>query len=194
MHWGWSAGYMFAYIAGDVDDDGNNVPETGFEFAPVADKYLTDVSLTTSGTVSGNDIDIDVWVNFKSWLKNMNLATVGFSHGSTTPNNTFMNNIVPENVFTVTAPMSVNDYTDNVAVTAYPNPFKGKMNINYDFAGHEQIDFYVMNLSGQLINEQLNVDHSGEISFQHDEEEILIYYFKNESGEILYTEKVQSVK
>lgn len=116
MHWGWASGYRFLVLDGMVDTDNDNIPDTGFEMHVVGDEYLRNVSVTTSGDLNGNNLDIYIIVDYSGWVETLDLATVGSLHGGGPTIEEVMNNTNDYNVFT--APLNV-DVATNVEAASY---------------------------------------------------------------------------
>lgn len=111
MHWGWTAGYRFLVIEGEVDSDDDGTPDKSFQFHVVADdSYLTSVSaINTSGTANGSDLDVNIDVNIADWVYNVNLITAGLNHGAFPVNGTVMNNTNTYTVFSSNIGLSITD-------------------------------------------------------------------------------------
>lgn len=189
MHWGWASGYMFAFMAGSVDTDNDNVVDTYFEIAPLGDQYFTNVSVTVNGVNNGNDVDINVYVNYSAWLDEIKLDLVGISHGSGAPCTALMNNTVPENVFTASAPVGVQEFNLSDDIHVYPNPVVDVAAIKYNLEAFENLSFEVYEISGKLVYQENNLNPTGSIEFTPSSSGSYVYNFLSD-GKVIHTDKL----
>ncbi len=161
MDWNWPDGYFFWTISGKVDDNGDGTPNKSFEFHGIGDHLLVDVNSFSSLNVSGGTISLDIYVNIADWVKNFNLATVGFAHDGGAKNQTLRDNTNDETVFTLDAPLGLStieveenkiwtDYTVAYAPTVY-----------YDLATNNRVDIQVYDMSGKMVLEATDQNSDG---------------------------------
>ena len=98
MDWGWPSGYFFIVLDGKIDDNGDGVPNKMFQLRSLGDQMLRNVDVDVNSSNNGT-VDINLDVNVEGWIKNLNLATVGFDHSSSSNNTTVCNNTNTYNVF-----------------------------------------------------------------------------------------------
>jgi hypothetical protein len=160
-HWGWSSGYRFLMIEGQVDTDNDNVPDTQFEIHAVGDHYLTAVSVTTGGTINGSDITIDVNVNIADWLRNSDLSTVGASHGSGTHETNTINNTVPETVFTMSSPNSIDESNIENGSISIDCSMPYAPTINFQFPKATSTDLSITDINGRVVMTESGLRNEG---------------------------------
>lgn len=124
MHWGWTAGYTFFLMDGMADADGDSTPEVEFQLHCLGDENAQLVTTPTAATVySDGTREIVEIVNIDQWIKNLDLTTIGFQHGSTGVNASIMQNISLYPVFVAPANLNVTEvktYNGNVSFSTDP--------------------------------------------------------------------------
>lgn len=107
MHWGWSGGYMFAVVEGIVDLDKDGVFDEWFDLMPVGDDYYRLISLPTDDAIISGVLDIMIDVNIDKWMMDIAVDKMGFNHGVTSYNLSFVDNIKTFQVFSTSTWVSV---------------------------------------------------------------------------------------
>ncbi len=74
MHWGWSAGYRFMAIEGKVDNNGDGVPESDFEFHSLGDVLYKTVELTGVETAENGALHLPSRWTMCETFKNMTMS------------------------------------------------------------------------------------------------------------------------
>lgn len=154
MHWGWSAGYRFVVIEGNIDSDGDNQVDKLFQFHVTGDNnYLVNVDpLTISSSESNSELDIELYVNIADWVNGIDLVSAGLNHGVRTINGDLMNNTNTNTVFsTEQGVVSVNDVKlaqNNVSFN-YSTPYAPT--IFYQFSEEDLINLSVFDLNGREV-------------------------------------------
>lgn len=153
MDWNWPDGYFFWTISGLVDDNGDGTPNKSFELHGIGDHLRQDVNSFTNLSVSGSTLEIELYVNIADWLKNLDLASVGFAHDGGAKNETVGTNTNDETVFTLDAPLGLStvdveeskiyaDYTIAYAPTIY-----------YDLTTQNTVNIQVYDMNGRVVLE-----------------------------------------
>jgi len=145
MHWGWAAGYRFIAAEGMVDKNQDGVLEAVIQYHAVSDDYYTSLSVSEASVETESTITIYLDVNYDKMFENMNTSNAGVFHGSYPQNQSLIDNIVDNNVFSVTENLSIEEV--NTLGTIYPNPFKDVLNL--DLQQNSSIHLY--NTLGALI-------------------------------------------
>ena len=157
MDWGWPSGYFFIVLDGKVDDNGDGVPNKMFQLRSLGNQMLRNISVDVNSTNNGT-VDINLDVNIDGWIKNLNLSTVGFDHGSGLNNQTVCNNTNTYNVFSqnVTSINSVNtkhyisiDYTMSYAPILNYKLEKTKTNLQ------------ITDINGKVVIDEKNIGFEG---------------------------------
>jgi len=71
MHWGWTAGYRFLAIEGKIDTDGDQIPETIFQYHTVGDEYLTPLTIDSYGKDENNTLLFKLKADYAALLENI---------------------------------------------------------------------------------------------------------------------------
>ena len=100
MQWGWTSGYNQVGIIGKVDVDNDGSPEVDFELFPLNDNLYKNIVLPVNVSSVNDTVSIKIRTNIDQWLKQINLGTNGFLHGSIGNNITLMENTTTYPVFT----------------------------------------------------------------------------------------------
>ena len=101
MYWGWQSGYMHMIVGGSVDGNNDGIPETNFQLHNLGNSNQQSVlnMPVLQTNLNPQQIDIKIRCNLDSWLKNINLSTIGNVHGENGYNAFVMDNVLTENVF-----------------------------------------------------------------------------------------------
>lgn len=190
MHWGWSSGYMFVLLSGNVDTDNDQVVDKLFEIAPVGNsQFFTPITVNAAGVNNSNNVDIDVFVNYAAWIDGIQLENVNTSHGSGAYPTALINNTIPKSVFTAAAPVSVPEYDLSDLISVSPNPFTNSALISYQLSAFDNISVEVFDVTGKLIEKKENISTSGTIEFSPVSVGSYIYNFIS-NGSTIHTEKL----
>lgn len=159
MHWGWTAGYNFLVINGQADTDNDQVPDAAFEFHVTADdNYLRNVlPITTSGTVNGSALDIEIDVNVADWLIALDLGTAGYNHGVYPNNETIMDNTNDYTVFTDDIGLSVSESEKKMSNVYFDYTLPYAPTIYYKFPTAESVNLTITDISGKTIIREQNL-------------------------------------
>jgi len=145
MHWGWAAGYRFIAIEAMLDKDQDGILEAVIQYHAVDDAYYTSLSISDASVETESSITFHLDVNYDKMFENINTSNAGVFHGSYPQNQSLIDNIVDNNVFSVTENLSIEEV--NTLGTIYPNPFKDVLNL--DIQQNSSIHLY--NTLGALI-------------------------------------------
>jgi hypothetical protein len=82
MHWGWSSGYLFVVIEGQVDTDGNGTFDNTFTFHLGLDKYLNTIEKNSLNVVlsAGKKAYINLNIDYAKLFTNIDLSTENKTH------------------------------------------------------------------------------------------------------------------
>ncbi|MCP4443344.1 MAG: T9SS type A sorting domain-containing protein [Aureispira sp.] len=161
MHWGWTAGYFFIAIDGEVDTDSNGVPDKVFEFRGFGDHLLRPVSIATPGVITSTTVDINLEANVADWLVGLDLANIGIQHNSgplvmQVINNTNLHTVFEAN--TTTGVETIKDSPHQLYVntqTAYaPTIF-------YQFQTQKNVNLTITDMMGKVALQKENLNPEG---------------------------------
>ena len=90
--------------------------------------------------------------------------------------------------------LSIN--TEEVSLTAYPNPTTSYSHVNFKSISNEDVTFSVMDIKGGLIHNQLFSNFKGDLELDYNlgNEIAGTYIFTIQQGKEIYTQKVQLMK
>jgi hypothetical protein len=82
MHWGWSSGYLFVVIEGQVDTNGDGTFDNTFTFHLGLDKYLNTIENNSLSIVlsAGKKAYINLNIDYAKLFTNINLSTENKTH------------------------------------------------------------------------------------------------------------------
>jgi len=164
MHWGWAAGYRFIAMEGKVDNDGDGVPETEFEFHNVGDEFYKPVALSGVVTATNGTLHLRYTLNYAQLFKNLSMSGNLIQHGNAPLNVVMNNNAVGENFFAMSGTSSAHDVAANsLQVSASPNPFSAETLIRYTLPAADALTLTLTNALGQTVRTLSELPASGSV-------------------------------
>ena len=147
MHWGWASGYRFLAMEGK---SGTNMNLT-YEIHALGDGNYQYVTLATTGVKNGSEININIDADYEMALKGISVSSGPISHGETGISALALNNFNTD-VFAVstTGPNGIEDMA-SAAISLYPNPSNGIINMSLESNVSGKIEVLVMDVRGQII-------------------------------------------
>ncbi len=121
MYWGWSFGYMHMITGGKADSNNDGVPNAYFELHNLGNNNQQSVTLPTIQTTTGSQTDLNYNCHIDRWLNQMPLSSVGVLHGETGLNQSVMQNVNTQDVFTLNPSATIQE-NDNLLVSWKQNP------------------------------------------------------------------------
>jgi hypothetical protein len=121
MYWGWSFGYMHMITGGKADSNNDGVPNAYFELHNLGNNNQQSVTLPTIQTTTGSQTDLFYNCHIDRWLNQMPLSSVGVLHGETGLNQSVMQNVNTQDVFTLNPSATIQE-NDNLLVSWKQNP------------------------------------------------------------------------
>jgi len=174
MYWGWSFGYMHMIIGGG---EGSNY----FELHSVGPTLQRQVNLSVIQTdVSDSQIDLNLQCHVDRWVNGIELLTVGSAHGALPQNVMAMDNVLSEEVFTL-SPSATSLTLDHLASHIYT----WEDQIIYSNLTAETSTIMLFDQMGRQI---LNADISssnGSIQLAENHSGLLFVFCKDALGSIL---------
>jgi hypothetical protein len=162
MDWSWPSGYFFFTIEGEVDDNADGTPNKVFEMHGIGDILLTDISAFTGISVSGSTITLPFQVNVADWIKNVDLAAVGYDHSGSIGNRFIADNTNVETVFTFNAAVVSTEeleVKENNIYANYELPYAPT--IFYSLGTNEKVDIKIYSISGAVVMESSDQNPEG---------------------------------
>lgn len=180
MHWGWTGGYNFLVLEGNIDTDANGSLDGFFEFHCVGnDDFIRHVGPIAPNIIqTGNDVTIEIMANISDWLVNVNLPTALANHGAMPINEMIMDNTLDYNVFKYTGKFSSvgeNELSQVVVQIDYSLPYAPS--IFYKFPKESTVDLTIVDMNGRVVLRR--DDLSGEGNFFINKELQTGVYFAN---------------
>lgn len=80
MHWSWDNGYQFIKMEGKVDLDGNDAPETPFEYHIGKDSNLQSIALEINQDMNAENVQINLKVDFAKFFDGVDLSNELVTH------------------------------------------------------------------------------------------------------------------
>lgn len=187
MHWGWSAGYRFMAIEGKIDNNGDGVPETDFEFHNLDDALYQSVELSGTEQAENGTLHLHLILDYAQLFKNMAMTGNLIQHGSSSLNIQMMTNAATAGFLTLAAASAADEVSANSQrVTASPNPFATSTTIQYELPATAPLNLVVSNTLGQVVRTIAGLPAGGSLSFEKGELPGGIYqYAFFENGKLL---------
>jgi hypothetical protein len=148
MHWGWSSGYRFLAMEGKT---GNNM-NISYEIHALGDANYTYVSLATTGSKTGTEININLDADYEMALKGISVSSGPISHGETGISATALDNFNSD-VFSIStsSPTGVEHFESSLDIQLFPNPSSGIVHIKFNENVTEKMEVVIFNTSGQIV-------------------------------------------
>ncbi len=164
MHWGWSAGYRFMAIEGKIDNNGDGVPETVFEFHNLSDALYKNLELTGVKTAENGVLHLHFVIDYAQLFKDMAMTGNLLQHGAAAPNIAMMNNAATQNFVMMQSVSATHDVTANsVNIKAMPNPANAETLVEYAIPAAGLLDFTLTNTLGQTVRSYRALAASGTV-------------------------------
>jgi hypothetical protein len=109
MYWGWSFGYMHMITGGKADSNNDGVPNAYFELHNLGNNNQQSVTLPAIQTTTGSQTDLHYNCHIDRWLNQMPLSSVGVLHGETGLNQSVMQNVNTQDVFTLSPAATIQE-------------------------------------------------------------------------------------
>lgn len=151
MHWGWSSGYRFVAMEGMGGANLNN----GFEIHALEDYNYHTVSVTTTGTLNGSDLTVELDADYTMALKDIDVSSGLINHGGNAEAASLLENF-RDHVFsaaTVTTNLEAAVDAQEFPLTLYPNPAHAHRSISFQGEFPKDAAVQVSDLSGKVIAE-----------------------------------------
>lgn len=178
MHWGWSAGYRFMAIEGKVDNNGDGIPETNFEFHNLTDQLYKTLELTGVQVAENGVLHLTFGLNYAKLFENIPMTGNLIQHGSAFMNSTMMTNAATKDFVTMAGVSASHEVAVNsLQVSASPNPFSAETLIRYDFPVSESLSMIVFNTLGQAVRTLNGLPSNGSLRFEKGELTKGVYYY-----------------
>ncbi len=161
MHWGWSGGYRFLVVEGEVDDNLNGTASEMFQYEAVSDGYYQSFDLIFDAPQNG-DIALNIDVHLDKLLASVDFGAVLIQHGSGTQLGTIMTNAVTNDVFVLNQSLLELSENENSIVELYPNPATSSVHIS-NANGIQSVE--LINQYGQVLSKR-DYNNSKQVKFE----------------------------
>lgn len=158
MHWGWAAGYRFVAIEGVAGASLN----TTFQMHGIGNDNYFEQTVMAEGYPNGNEINIFLNADYTAALKGINLSAGPIDHGVNATDLTVLENF-RDYVFSPGANATAVDEKDVEALTLFPNPSNGKVQIKWNNTAGNATDVIVYDIAGRIVK-SLSLKNQMEIS------------------------------
>ncbi len=164
MHWGWSAGYRFMAIEGKVDNNGDGVPETSFEFHNLFDELYRSLELTGTKTAENGVLHVHFVLDYVQLFKNMAMTGSLIQHGKFAPNIAMMNNAATQNFIVMPTASATHEVeTNSLNIKASPNPANAETILEYSLPASGSLELTLTNTLGQTVRSLHGLSVSGTV-------------------------------
>lgn len=151
MHWGWATGYFFSVVEGYA---GANLT-TNFQMHSVGNANYFEQTQMAAGVNSGvNDIYINLDADYIQAVKNINVSSGPIHHGSNATDLTVLQNF-RDFVFSPSSTSTglLNNATEELNVSIYPNPTSEKLYIDFNDNNSTADRMVIVDMLGNTILE-----------------------------------------
>jgi len=162
MHWGWTAGYRFMAIEGMLDQNGDNIPETIFQYHNLGDSLYEAVDLTGTSASGNGVLFVDLKLDYARLFDKLDMSGNLTQHGSSSINATMMKNAATKDFITMSqASSAVSPALQSAHISASPNPARTVVDIRYDLDVQGQLALVLTNSLGQTLRRHDNLPDAG---------------------------------
>ena len=110
MHWGWAGGYRFLVVEGKVDNSGDGIPETDFEYHNLGDELYKQTDMTIAPAYdTGSDLTLSIVLDYARLFDQNTMLGNQIVHGSSAKNLAMINNAVNNHFFSFAPKTAVSD-------------------------------------------------------------------------------------
>lgn len=167
MHWGWSAGYRFMVLEGKVDNNGDGVPETTFEFHNLGDALYKTVEVTGMKEAENGTLHLHFVLDYAQLFKNLAMTGNLIQHGSASLNVNVMNNAATQGFIAFPSTSATHEVaTNSLSIKASPNPANSETVLDYKLPTSGLLDLTLSNTLGQQVLQLHGLPPSGSIKLQ----------------------------
>ena len=162
MHWGWAAGYRFMAIEGKVDNNGDGIPETSFEFHNLFDELYRTLELTGIKDAENGVLHLHFVLDYAQLFKNLSMTGNLIQHGKAVLNITMMNNAATQNFIVLPTVSATHEVEANsLHIKAFPNPANTETLLEYTLPGDRSLELSLINTLGQTVRTITGLSASG---------------------------------
>ncbi|MEQ1747369.1 MAG: MbnP family protein [Saprospiraceae bacterium] len=154
MHWGWTAGYRFMAIEGLLDKNGDNVPETIFQYHNLGDSLYQTVELVGTETVQNGTLLIRLKLDYTRLFEKLDMTGNLTQHGSGPVNAAMMKNAASPNFIGMgqaSAASALALQSDRVSLS--PNPARSSTTVRYDLDATGPLRLALFDAAGRTVRE-----------------------------------------
>jgi hypothetical protein len=167
MHWGWSSGYRFIAIEGKVDNNGDGVPETAFEYHNLGDALYKSLQLTGTKNAENGILNLHLVIDYSKLFMNMTLSGNLIQHGSAAANVAMMNNAATQNFIVWPTASSTHEViTNSLNIKTFPNPANAETLLEYNLPASGLLELTLGNTLGQTVRSIHGLSTSGVIRIE----------------------------
>jgi hypothetical protein len=184
MYWGWQAGYMHMIIGGSADHNGDGSLEADFELHNLGNTNQQSIQMNNVIQTNISSEQVNVYINCQvdRWINNIQISTVGISHGEMGVNATIMDNAATQTVFIQPANAGIEN-TNIHSKTFFQNN-QNTLDIYWqELTDLEKIQ--VLDLNGKTISEFQSSNSSGQFSLENIEKGYYIIHFLNKNAHLI---------
>ena len=167
MDWGWPAGYLFLAVEGQVDADGDNVPETAFLMHGIGDHLLQKVNISSALSETGGTIEILLHVNIADWLKDIDLTNVGIQMNGGAENQMLCANTNTYSVFSTESTVGLGGSVVKPKNNIYVNyQLSYAPTICYQLITEKKVDLTLIDQNGRIVLKENALQSQGNFFIQ----------------------------
>lgn len=147
MHWGWAAGYRFVALEGKSGANLNTI----FELHGFGNANYFQQTVLAPGVVNGNNITINLDADYTQALKGINVTSGPIKHGVNQEDLDMLKNFRDIVFKAGSGPTSIKNVSVDKNIRIYPNPSKGKIQIDLSKSSNSVSHYKLMNMAGNVI-------------------------------------------
>lgn len=167
MHWGWSAGYRFMAIEGKVDNNGDGVPETTFEFHNLFDELYRTAEVSGVKSADNGVLHLHFVLDYVQLFKNMAMTGSLIQHGKFANNIAMMNNAATQHFIALTSTSAAPEASAQLLdIKVSPNPANAEAVLEYSTSVSGPLELTITNMLGQQVRQLSGIPASGTLRLE----------------------------
>jgi len=167
MHWGWTSGYRFMAIEGKVDNNGDGIPETTFEYHNLGDALYKSLELTGMKEAENGVLHMHFVIDYAQLFKNMSMSGNLIQHGSAAANIAMMNNAATQNFIVLATTSATHEVINNsLNLKASPNPANVETLLEYSLPASTTLELILSNTLGQTVRSIHGLSATGAVRME----------------------------
>ncbi|MCC6460234.1 MAG: hypothetical protein IT260_07170 [Saprospiraceae bacterium] len=161
MHWGWTAGYRFMAIEGRVDNNGDGIPESVFQWHNLGDALYTGLKIGSTIVAQNGKLTIPIQLDYSKLFNTLDLDINLVQHGSSALNALMMMNASGQGFLKLATTSSTAEDNADAQIEVRPNPADQNVLLEYSNFGKGPLHLSLCGTTGQVLRQYKQLPEAG---------------------------------